>query len=96
MKFGLSAEQMADKAIKKNADEFLTEDMQEVLECVFGILQRKLERWLNNRLQDQIRHHLQNYIHDHCCYWNQLLRHLFLSRIPHTYEAHLSTGCLHL
>ena len=72
MKFGLSAEQMAEKAIqkRKTADEFLIEDMQEVPECVFAILQRKLDRWLNNHLQNRIRHHLQNYIHDHCCYWN--------------------------
>ena len=52
MKFGLSAEQMAEKAIRKRktANKFLIKDMQEVLECVFGILQRKLDHWLKNRL----------------------------------------------
>ena len=72
MKFGLSAEQMAEKAIKKRktADESLIEDIQKVLECVFGILQRKLDHWLNNRLQNRIHHHFQNHIHDHCCYCN--------------------------
>ncbi len=87
MKFGLPAEQMAEEAIKKRktADEFLIEDIQEVLECVFGILQRKLGRWLNSRLQNRIHHHPQNYIHDHCCYCNQLRRRLFLFCIPHRF-----------